>query len=674
MLGVSAMSASANAHRFLSPQQFQWSVMALACSSLPAITWLDWRVSVVLIGVLAVRAWSARRYPQAWPAWLRVLMVLALLLLVVRVYGGIFGRGPGGALLLSMLALKSTESASTRDARVMVSISLFVLIASFLMTQSLVAMALSFFAAVICFAALEVLTRPSVGGPTASPISRLVGKDVLLLLSLAVPLTVALWLLVPRLNAPLWGTDEGNNGRSGFSNSMRPNEILEMLIDESPAMRVRFENGARPNPNSLYFRGPIMWNYSADGAWSSSDIQRSPFGPRNLPSPEDIRYEVILEPNDQRALFVADRPVSVSEPSVIFSSEQRFFRPTPVSDILRYTATSRLADSVPQGRYPRQERAWALGLPDARNPRTLALGRQLAERFENPRDLVAEVLTMYREQPFRYTLEAPEPLGIHTVDEFVFDQRAGFCQHFASSFAVIMRAAGIPTRVVTGFAGGEYRNAGYLLVTNARAHAWNEVLIDDQWLRVDPTAQIPQERVDPAARDALGENRSDLVRAWQEWRDQMADWWNRTVLNFNAKRQSQLFNNLGIPDASWEVLIGILASVIAVFSIIWMLLFKWKDRTVRHPVTAAYFRVLTRLARKTGMIRADAEGAQDFLSRVKSEHAQASWFSAFESLSTQFIHLNYAGELSALSPQEIRAFQQSAAAATNALNTGQGAH
>ena len=210
-------------------------------------------------------------------------------------------------------------------------------------------------------------------------------------------------------------------------------------------------------------------------------------------------------------------------------------------------------------------------------------------------------------------------------------------------------------------------------MTNARAHAWNEVLIDDQWLRVDPTAQIPQERVDPAARDALGENRSDLVRAWQEWRDQMADWWNRTVLNFNAKRQSQLFNNLGIPDASWEVLIGILASVIAVFSIIWMLLFKWKDRTVRHPVTAAYFKVLTRLARKTGVIRADAEGAQDFLNRVRTQHGHAPWFGAFESHSTQFIQLNYAGDLATLSPEHIKAFQRSARTTLDAI-TNSGRH
>lgn len=665
--------STAKTPSLLSPLQFQWSVLALACSSLPAITWLDWRVSVVLLLVLGLRTWTARRYPQAWPAWLRVLMVLALFLLVVRVYGGIFGRGPGGALLLSMLALKSTESASTRDARVMVSISLFVLIASFLMTQSLVAMALSFFASVMCFAALEVLTRPSVGGPTGSPIGRLLGKDVLLLLSLAVPLTLALWLLVPRLSSPLWGTDEGNNGRSRFSNTMRPNEILEMLIDESPAMRVRFENGARPDPNSLYFRGPIMWNYSPDGSWGSSEIQRSPFGQRNTPDPGDISYEVILEPNDQRALFVADRPISVSEPAVIFSSEQRFFRSTPVSDVLRYNARSSLINTVPQGRYPLQERNWALGLPNGRNPRTVALGQQLAARFPNPNALLSEVLNMYRMQPFRYTLEAPEPLGIHTIDEFVFDQRAGFCQHYASSFAVIMRAAGIPTRVVTGFAGGEYRKAGYLLVTNARAHAWNEVLIDDQWLRVDPTAQIPQERVDPAAREALGENRSEFVRAWQEWRDQVADWWNRTVLNFNAKRQSQLFNAFGIPDASWELLISVLAGVIAAFGLIWLLIFKWRDRSRLHPVPAAYLRVLARLERKTGLKRPDAEGALDFLSRVREQQEPAAWFKQFEALSQRFIELNYAGDLTTLSAQQVREFQQAARTAQNAI-TNSGRH
>ena len=157
----------------LSPMQFQYSVMALAAASLPALLWLQWSISLCLVVILGIRVATSRRHPQAWPMWLRVALIAASVGLVIANYGSFFGRGPGGALLLLMLALKATESASTRDARLMVCTSFFVFVASFLMSQSFMALVLSAIATIFCFGALEVLSRPAVGGPSGSPFGRL---------------------------------------------------------------------------------------------------------------------------------------------------------------------------------------------------------------------------------------------------------------------------------------------------------------------------------------------------------------------------------------------------------------------------------------------------------------------------------------------------------------------
>ena len=654
----------------LSPMQFQYSVMALAAASLPALLWLEWSICLCLVVILGIRASTARRHPQAWPTWLRVVLIAAFVSLVVANYGSFYGRGPGGALLLLMLALKSTESASTRDARLMVCTSLFLLVASFLMSQSFMALILSAVATVFCFSALEVLSRPAVGGPSGSPFGRLGTPEVLTLLSLAIPVTLALWLLFPRLHTPLWGTTESDNGRSGLSNTMTPGSMAELLIDDSPLMRIRFDNGVRPDRNSLYFRGPVLWDLGADGTWSTGEMRSHLMRPPTA-TPQDLNYEVILEPTDQRMLFVADQAISVSESSVFYNSEQRFFRTTPIADLLRYRASSNLGTTVPTGRYVAQERLWALRLPPERNPRTIALGQQFAQQYQNnPAAIVAAALAMYRDQPFRYTLSPPEFLGIHTTDEFLFDTRAGFCQHFSSSFATLMRAAGVPTRVTTGFAGGEYRdNAGYFLVTKARAHAWNEVLIDDVWQRVDPTGQVPPERVDAAAREAFGENQSDFMRAMRERRDQIADWWNRTVLNFNAARQADLFKSFGVANAGWERLVGTLACVLAGLGGLWALIVWHRDRRPENPVQMHYLRVLKRLA-QLGFERESAEGPRDFLARVQQGASQKPWIAAFDELTQRYIALSYADDLANASVLEAEAFASAAKGILQLLRAG----
>jgi protein-glutamine gamma-glutamyltransferase len=628
------------ASKLLSPLQFQWSVAALAGACLPTMLWMDWHFTALVFALLGVRTFTARRSPQAWPAVLRVLLVIAALFIVIRTHGSILGREPGGSLLICMMALKATESASARDARLLVSFSLFVIVASFLLTQSIVALLLSAIATIVCFCALEMLTRPAVGGPSGSPLARLRAKEVISLLSFALPATIALWLLFPRLATPMWGTSDSQSSRSGLSNEMRPDAMREMLVDESPAMRIRFDNGARPAPNKLYFRGPVLWHLSDDGTWSASEALTLQFDRPPAPAPSDVQYEVILEPTDQRILFAADQAVSVDQTQVYFGAEQRFSRVAPVSDLLRYRARSALSDRVYGTRTGEASKQMALRLPRARNPRLLALGSSLQQKHgDNHAAIVQELLASYR--PFSYTLLPPEPLGIHTMDEFYFDNRAGFCQHFSSSFAIAARAAGVPTRVTTGFAGGEYLPAGYLLITNARAHAWNEVYLDGFWQRIDPTGQVPPERVDPRARAAFGENQPDWMRAWSNRKDQLTDWWNRTILNFNAASQSQLFKPFGVQETGWQQLVGALVGVIALLAGLWAAWIYWRERRPKNWLDGAFERVQIALARK-GISRASHEGPQDFHQRVLKHSLSPASIGAWQAFHALHMQLRFA--------------------------------
>lgn len=643
----------------LSPRQFVWSVAAFAAAALPATLWLPAGHSALLGLVVGIRLATARRRPQPWPGWLRVVLVAAFLFVVINQFGNILGRAPGGALLLSMLALKTTESATRRDARLLVTVSLFLIIAGFLMNQSISALLLGVGGAAVCFAALEMLSRPSVGGPDRSPFGRLAFGEVGLLLALAVPLTVALWLLFPRFSTPLWGTLDGNNGRSGLSNEMKPGDVRELMLDDSPAFRVTFDNGAKPDPNALYFRGPVLWEFDGE-TWRGAPFLAANQEPLPAPSAQDLSYEVIMEPSDQRLLFAADQAVEVSE-RANFSTEQRFIRFRQISELLSYRARSRLSTSVPVGRLPGQTRKFALRLPTGFDPKTVELALTwAAESGGDQRAIVRRAMQHFAEQEFRYTLAPPEILGSNRNDEFLFESRSGYCEHYAGAFAVLMRAAGVPTRVVTGFYGGKYNaSGGYLLVANSRAHAWNEVLIGDAWERVDPTSAIPRERIDESANDALGNNRPAWLQGIYDQVDFASDWWNRAVLGFNAARQAQLLKPFGIDNADWQDLVGVLALVVAVLSLTWAGLVWWRSPKAKaDPLAASYQRFCAKLA-KAAVLRAVDEAPRDFAQR--SAQALPAQASTILEITAEFEKLRYAVEPQSAQIQQfaerVKAFQ-----------------
>ena len=426
-----------------------------------------------------------------------------------------------------------------------------------------------------------------VGKPPLMEAARTAGKMVLL----GAPLMAVLFVLFPRV-APLWGIPtDGPSGRSGLSATMQVGTIAKLALDESIALRIKFE-GRVPQPQDLYFRGPVLSVF--DGREWRAAPARGSFG-----TPADlrvfgtpVRYQVTMEPSNRPWLLVLDAaaaPPELGGYDVFMSPTLQWFTNRPVSESVRYEASSyvdfRHGASTSSARLSE-----FTALPAGFNPRTSALAAQmLAEPRNRPADtaaLVAQVMQRLQTGGYQYTLE-PGVYGANTADEFWFDRRQGFCEHIASAFVILMRALGVPARVVTGYQGGD-RNPvdGYWVLRQSDAHAWAEVWHNGRgWVRVDPTAAVAPGRV--AAIERLSAPRGVLASAMDTLDPTLlvrlrATWeainneWNQRVLDFSQNRQFELLRNIGLESPSWEDLSYLLIGLVVTASLLGALWTLWE--------------------------------------------------------------------------------------------------
>ena len=569
---------------------------------------LAWWFSASLAVTLGWRWWQRRQPSMRVPAWLKFPLLVLLTLAVVAQYGSIFGREPGTALAVGLLVLKLLETETIRDVRVGVSFACFALMAALLFDQGLIA---TFVVALALLPALSTLRA-------LEPAQKLISlpRTLLPALSLsaaALPLALLAFLLVPRLSSPLWGAPSSNQARTGLSDSMSPGNFTELLTDDHPAMRVTFD-GEPPAPDKRYFRAYVMSMY--DGrTWKYNDVVN--LAPVTLQVAHSISYQISLEANHQRVLPTLDVPInapvgaSMRRDHVVMANK-------PVNDPRTYSASSATQYRLEPELGP-QHRRWLM-LPVGFNPRTSALAAQWRQRYGSDQAaIVRAALKLFHDGGFRYTL-APAPLGRDAVDDFLFETHEGFCEHYSSAFTVLMRAAGIPARVVTGYQGGYWNKLGnYLLVRNSDAHAWSEVWLPGQgWVRVDPTGAVRPERVALGAAAAAGNQlawyRSDWIQSARNHWDIVNLWWDKSVIGFDSLRQRGLLTLFGIRDADTTTL-GIMLAVSSVLFIViglgWALLRKQR----RDPLREAMRRLERKLA-SVGIVRRPTEGPQHYLSRA----------------------------------------------------------
>ena len=576
----------------------------------------------------AFGAWCyliTRRSLGAPPLWLRILLSTSLLLAVHTHYGTLLGRDAGAALLIAMLALKLLEIKAARDVYVTVFLGYFLIIIGFLFTQSLWTAAYMLVVVMLLTAVLNDLNRIRITAVTEN--LRLAAGLVLR----ALPLALVVFVLFPRISGPLWGLPkDAYAGMIGLDDQMAPGQISDLIQSDAVAFRASFD-GPVPPARQRYWRGPILWEtdgmrWQAGHLWSAL-LSSEP--PPLVASGDAVRYTVTLEPHNRRWLYTLDL-VAAAPPETRVAPDFLVLRAAPLRERLRYTATS-YPDGV-ASRLNGLERQRALQLPAGGNLRARALALDWRQRFHDPAAIVQQALSMFRSEPFVYTLHPPL-IDKEFVDRFLFTIRKGFCEHYAASFTFLMRAAGIPARVVTGYQGGELNPIGdYLVVRQRDAHAWSEVWLNGRgWTRVDPTAAVAPERIEHSIDNSL-QPFGDAVRfqvpqlAWLAalWRETRFGWdalnnkWNQWVLSYGTERQANLLGWLKFGGLSWQSMAILLLTAVGAVVVGIVVLALKQERQTDDAIVRSYQNFCRKLARR-GLRRWSYEGPGDFAERVAAQ-------------------------------------------------------
>jgi transglutaminase-like putative cysteine protease len=638
----------------LSRSQLAWLAALVILAQVPLWTHLRLWIVVAGSGLVAARIMlpADRPPPARLRRWLLPSLALAVALSIRWDFGYFLARDPCVAFLYVLVGIKFVEAKSPRDGGLLVCLALFLALTQFFYGQSIVAAAIALPAVLVLGGALAALRdTPAATREWKAPLAATAR-----MLVQGIPLAALLFVVFPRLAGPLWGTPADAGARSGLSDRMAPGAISELSLSDAVAFRVDF-NGPPPPPAQRYWRGPVLSRF--DGfEWSTLPQVRR--GVLALSGARAIEYTVTLEPHNRSWLFALEHPRSLPRPAeddplsssgpfrdiAVLTYDQQLLATAPVTQAIRYTQRSTLADSFAAG--SDTDRRDNLELP-RRNPRTVEFARELKNRAASDRAFIAEVLDWFRKEPFVYTL-APPLLEGDTVDAFLFDTRRGFCEHYAGAFVVLLRAAGIPARVVTGYQGGEINpNGGYMIVRDSDAHAWAEALIDGVWRRFDPTAAVAPSRVERGLGAALpqGEPVPYLARLDMTWLKSLRlHWdavnyqWQRGVVGFNLERQRDLLRDFGLGGARpWQIV-----ALVAAVAFAWGLAILGFARA-RHarsdPAVALWSRLCHRLGR-AGLPRRPDEGPLAYAQRAASRWPQ--WSDLLRRLGQTYALLRYGPE------------------------------
>lgn len=599
---------------FLTPRQVWWLLASATTAVAPLVIqtplWLT-TLTALLLAWRILLAW--RRLPMP-PRWLINTTGLAGAVAVFIQYRTVFGQNAGIALLLVLLALKQLEARKPRDGLAVVFLCYFLILAQFLYSQAMPAALAAVAGVILTTAALAVLNNDA---PSPSQQLRRAGR----LLIQATPLMLVLFVLFPRVQGPLWGLPrDAHSALTGLSDTMEPGAISNLSQSGAVAFRVKFE-GEPPPRHQLYWRGPVLTEF--DGrTWRPSRTHLYHQLPYASSGEGGYRYAITLEPNNQPWLFALELPARLPADTRI-SPDYLLHAKARVTQRLRYEL-----HSDPALRPGRDEQLdiieRALILPPGTNPRTQELGRSWRMIGRNDRAILGAAITFFQSQGLTYTL-TPPLLGRHTADEFLFDSKRGFCEHFANAFVVALRAAAVPARVVTGYQGGELNPVdGYMVVHQYDAHAWTEAwLAGEGWVRIDPTAIAAPSRIEGSLAAALptGEPLPLMMRLDADWLREMryrwdaaANAWNQWVLNYTPERQRQFLQALGMPAPDWQRMTATLA-IVSGLLLLGLLGWVVRQRRQRDPVAAIWDRFRRKLARR-GLTPRPWEGPRDLARRI----------------------------------------------------------
>lgn len=545
-------------------------------------------------------------------------------------------------LLLTMLhllcfsyTLKMLEMRTRKDFYQLIFIGLFLLASSLIFMQSLAFFAYFIVALISNLGLLAQFFAPTVLAWQNS-------KKSLILILQSLPLALALFFLFPKL-PPFWEVPFANNAKTGLSDSVSVGDVADLALSNEVAFRVTFK-GEKPAFEQLYWRTLVLDEY-AENTWRQRKLSVNPrtkklnIGTRPSSQLNDLsgdayQYRLIAEASFQRWLFALD--VAKTENAEVFHKwDYSLVSSKPITQTTSYDVTSFFSEAIEPSLSERQKN-WYLTLPENENPKLKALGEQLAkentQKENRAQAIVERILSTFNQQQFHYTLQPPLLTG-NVLDNFYFESKAGFCEHYASTFAYIMRAAGIHARLVVGYMGGEYNQQGKFYTVRQRdAHAWVEVWLEGEgWTRVDPTASVSPDRVENGFSDRLFQEQSsmsgDLLDLYQltriQWvsylREQLANLdyqWTKWVVGYDAKRQFDMLKAFFGKDFQWKVGALVGASIILTMLLLAVIYRERKSKTDYARWQQWYFHLISLLAKK-GYERNQSATPSQFLDDIK---------------------------------------------------------
>ena len=616
-----------------------WIIISLFALVTPHASRLPiWILALYAVAVI----WRLQVHRGRWSfpgRWVKVVMILSGFVGIYASYGSFVGLEPTVALLLIAFALKLLELSHRKDAYVLLFLGYFICLTQFLFSQDLLVTLYALVSVTVVTTALVAIHRP---GEHQFKLGTLHVASVMLLQAL--PLMIVLFFLFPRFG-PLWTVPIKNHtAKTGMSDFMKPGDVASLSQSADVAFRVKFD-GEIPVKSALYWRGLVLSRIE-QGVWSALsfyDLPANQLRPQEvIIGGEPIRYNVIMEPTQQKWLYGLKYARSDTR-TVMQTSDFRLFSPTLIETEFMYTVDS-WTDVPVEETLSDWRRTTETQLPPTGNAKTRKLSLELREQAGSNAAFVDLVLDRFRVEPYVYTLRPGLLPEQDSIDAFLFQSQRGFCEHYASAFVFMMRAAGVPARVVAGYQGGEINPVNKTVIVHQfDAHAWAEVWLASRgWVRVDPTAAISPLRIEFGLEEAMaseGSFLSTMLLSPARYRsipllnllrlryDALTYRWQTWVVGFDSERQFNLLRSFFGETTAKAFAIVLLGSWALVLLPVAISLFRAPDIEPVRPL-AKHYRIFCKRLARLDLIRGAGETPSQFAQRVAEEfpdYAEQLW-------------------------------------------------
>jgi len=632
-----------------------WVVLSLTMVSAPHLSRFPaWSVALV-ISLYIWRLVCINHQNWLPPRWLLLIISISSFLGIFIFYGTLIGKTAGSVLLVILLAIKLHESQSKRDYMLLISLSFFIIVTNFLFSQSIPSVILMLLAIIVLIISMLTINQ---GKANLKLYYKFKFSTKILIQS--IPLMLIMFVLFPRISGPLWQLPEDHKSAiTGLSETMSPGNISNLIQSSAVAFRVKFE-GAPPEQNKLYWRALVLWYFDGK-TWEQGKKNPSPFTNLYTSSDRKIEYTVTLDPHQKKWLYALDLPSDIPK-DIIYTNNYNLRSRLNINNLYQYKISSVL-DYFSNSNISPWENSAGLKKPLNSNPKTIQMGKDLSQQYTNKEDIVNYVLQHFNKQDFHYTLRPPLTPGFNSVDQFLFETKRGFCEHYSSSFTLLMRAAGIPARVVLGFQGGTINPLNNIMtVRNSDAHAWAEVWLEKRgWVRVDPTAAIAPQRIERNLNAALDQSETrpfhmqintGFIKNILFYWDAMDNQWNLWVIGYDKKFQQRFLETLFNKkiDLSESVIIMVSSFTILLFILAIIILKPWKKPKL-DPEVKIYNDFCKKLSSK-GLNRESHEGPIDFAKRAKIAFPE--YATSIELITNLYTRLRFEADQSEQNFQEFR--------------------